>query len=60
MLALLQAGMPPTNLPFIIAAFLLTGLTFLSYGFFLFRRRQEIRREIRDLENGDLSSGNGE
>jgi CcmD family protein len=60
MLALLQAGMPPTNLPFIIAAFLLTGLAFLSYGFFLFRRRQEIRREIRDLENGDLSSGNGE
>jgi CcmD family protein len=60
MLALLQAGMPPTNLPFIIAAFLLTGLTFLSYGFFLFRRRQEIRREIRDLENEALSSGNGE
>ena len=60
MLALLQAVMHPTNLPFIIAAFLLTGLTFLSYGFFLFRRRQEIRREIRDLENGDLSSGNGE
>jgi CcmD family protein len=60
MLALLQAGMPPTNLPFIIAAFLLTGLAFLSYGFFLFRRRQEIRREIRDLENEALSSGNGE
>ena len=55
MLVLLQAGVPPSNLPFIIAAFVVTGLAFLAYGFFLFRRRQEARREIRELEAAALS-----
>ena len=50
MIQLLQSGMPPSNLPYLIAAFAITGLVFLGYVFYIFRRRQETRTEIRRLQ----------
>ena len=46
MFQLLQAGMPPSNLPYLIAAFVVTGLVFIGYVYFIFRRRQETHTEI--------------
>ncbi len=60
MLVLLQAGMPLSNLPFIVAAFAVTGIGFLAYGIFLFRRRQDLRREIRELEDAAVADRAGE
>ena len=61
MIPLLQSGLPPSNLSFLIAAFMVTGVVFLCYVFFVFRRRQETRAEIRRLlassENGNESAG---
>ena len=47
---LLQAGLPPTNLPFLFAAFAVTWVIFFAYAFFVSRRRQEMQREIQDLQ----------
>lgn len=47
---LLQVDLPPTNLPFLFAAFAVTWVVFFGYAFFVSRRRQEIRREIRALQ----------
>lgn len=47
---LLQASGPPSNLSFLLAAFIITGVTFLGYGLFIFRRRQESLREIQRLQ----------
>ena len=60
MLALLQAGVPVSNLPFIVAAFVITGAAFLAYGLFLFRRKRDLRREIRELEDAALADRTGE
>ncbi len=49
MIPLLQSGLPPSNLPFLIAAFVITGLAFIAYVFFIFRRRQEAQAEIERL-----------
>ena len=49
MIPLLQSGLPPSNLPFLIAAFVITGLAFIAYVFFIFRRRQETQAEIERL-----------
>ncbi len=49
MIQLLQTGMPPSNLSFLIAAFVVTGVAFMAYVFFVFRRRQEARAEIEQL-----------
>ena len=49
MFQLLQAGMPPSNLSYLIAAFLVTGLVFLGYVYFIFRRRHETQTEINRL-----------
>ena len=46
MFQLLQASAPPSNLAFLIAAFVVTGLALVGYVFFVFRRRQEARSEI--------------
>ena len=46
MIPLLQTSLPPSNLSFLIAAFVVTGLVFLGYAFFVFRRRHESHREI--------------
>ena len=46
---LLQLELPPTNLPFLFAAFAVTWVVFFAYTFFVSRRRQEMQREIREL-----------
>ena len=46
MLPLLQTDLPPSNLPYLISAFVVTGVAFLGYVFFIFRRRQETQKEI--------------
>ena len=46
MIPFLQTTLPPSNLSFLIAAFVVTGVAFLAYVFFVFRRRQETRAEI--------------
>ena len=46
---LLQAGLPPSNLPYLFAAFAVTWAVFFGYMFFIGRRQQEIRAEIERL-----------
>jgi len=48
-IALLQATMPPANLPFLFAAFAVTWIAFFAYAFFLSRRQQELRKDIAEL-----------
>lgn len=50
-LILLQAQ-PPANMGFLFAAFAITWLVFFAYAFFVSRRRQELEREVRDLQQG--------
>ena len=50
LLVLLQAGVPPANVPFIVAAFVVTGVTLIGYGFYVFQRRREAEREVLRLE----------
>ena len=60
---LLQAGTPPSNLPYLFAAFAVTWAMFFGYMFFIGRRQQEIRAEIERLrqavdgEDSDDSPG---
>lgn len=46
MIPLLQTGLPPSNLDYLLAAFIVTGVVFFGYIFFIFRRRQETQNEI--------------
>ena len=46
MIPLLQTDLPPSNLSYLLAAFIVTGVVFLGYIFFIFSRRQEMRSEI--------------
>ena len=46
MIPLLQTALPPSNLAYLIAAFAVTGVVFIGYVYFIFRRRQETRAEI--------------
>ena len=48
---LLQASNPPSNLSFLLAAFIITGVTFLGYGLFILRRKQESLKEIERLRS---------
>ena len=48
-IALLQATLPPDNLPFLFAAFAVTWIAFFAYAFFVSRRQQELRKEIAAL-----------
>ena len=48
-IALLQAPLPPANLPFLFAAFAVTWIAFFAYAFFVSRRQQELRKEIAEL-----------
>ena len=60
MIHLLQTAMPPSNLAYLIAAFAVTGVVFIGYVYFIFRRRQETRAEIDrllDLSEADESAG---
>ena len=47
---ILLQGQPPANLPFLFTAFALTWLVFFAYAFLISRRRQELERNMRDLE----------
>ena len=49
MLPLLQTDLPPSNLLYLISAFVVTGVVFLGYIYFIFRRRQETNNEITRL-----------
>ena len=49
MIPLLQTDLPPSNLPYLISAFVVTGVVFIGYIFFIFRRRQETQGEITRL-----------
>ncbi len=49
MIPLLQTDLPPSNLPYLISAFVVTGVVFLGYVYFIFRRRQETQNEISRL-----------
>ena len=50
-LILLQTQ-PPANMGFLFAAFAITWLVFFVYAFFVSRRRQELEREVRELQQG--------
>lgn len=50
-LILLQSQ-PPANMGFLFAAFAITWLVFFAYAFFVSRRRQELERDVRDLQQG--------
>jgi len=60
-IGLLQAQLPPSNLPYLFAAFAVSWLVFFGYAFFVSRRQQEMQREIRALrqalEQQDTTSG---
>ena len=49
MIQLLQTALPPSNLPYLISAFVVTGVVFIGYVYFIFKRRQETRSEINRL-----------
>ncbi len=49
MFQLLQTAMPPSNLSYLIAAFAVTGVVFVGYVYYIFRRRQETQAEIKRL-----------
>jgi len=49
-LGLLQVNVPPSNLPFLFAVFAVTWVIFFAYAFFVSRRRQEMQREVKDLQ----------
>ena len=46
MIPLLQTDLPPSNLSYLLAAFIVTGVVFLGYIFFIFRRKQDTKNEI--------------
>ena len=46
---LLQTSLPPSNLAYLIAAFVVTGVVFMGYVYFIFRRRHETNSEITRL-----------
>jgi CcmD family protein len=46
---LLQTQLPPSNLPWLFAAFAVSWGVFFIYVFFVNRRQQEMRSQIREL-----------
>jgi len=46
---LLQTQLPSPNLPYLFAAFAVSWAVFFLYVFFMTRRQQEMRNEIREL-----------
>ena len=47
--AILQIELPSSNLPYLFAAFAVSWAAFFIYVFFMTRRYEEMRREIRVL-----------
>jgi CcmD family protein len=60
-LVLLQSQLPPTNLPYLFAAFAVIWVAFFVYAFFINRRQQELQQQIRllrqSLEHPDTLEG---
>ena len=60
---LLLQSQPPTNLVFLFAAFAVVWLVFFVYAFLVSRRRQELEREVKELqqslENTESSAAQG-
>ena len=61
---LLQTELPPSNLPYLFAAFAVSWAVFFIYAFFVSRRQRELQAEIRELrqalaerESSDDSGG---
>ena len=54
---LLQTELPPSNLPFLFAAFAVSWIAFFAYAFFVSRKRQEMEKEIRNLRQALEQSG---
>ena len=48
-IALLQAQLPSSNLPYLFAAFAVSWALFFIYAFFVTRRQQEMQTEIKEL-----------
>ena len=48
-IALLQALLPSSNLPYLFAAFAVSWAVFFLYAFFVTRRQQEMQSEIKEL-----------
>ena len=46
---LLQTELPPSNLPYLFAAFAVSWAVFFVYAFFVTRRQQEIQNQIKEL-----------
>ena len=56
---ILLQSQPPANLTFLFAAFAVTWIIFFAYAFFISRRRQELEREMREMQQTE-ESGQGE
>ena len=50
MFGLLQASVPPSNLPFLFTAFAVTWIAFFAYAFFVSRQLQQMQRDVIDLQ----------
>ena len=61
---ILLQSQPPTNLWFLFVAFAVTWLIFFVYAFFISRRRQDLEREMgdlqRELQGSDEDGGTGD
>ena len=49
-MVLLQVDLPPSNFPFLFAAFAVAWVGFFAYAFFSSRRRQEMQRDLRAMQ----------
>ena len=47
---ILLQSQPPSNLTFLFAAFAVTWIIFFAYAYFISRRRQELEREMREMQ----------
>ena len=61
---ILLQSQPPTNLWFLFVAFAVTWVIFFVYAFFISRRRQDLEREMsdlqRELQGSDEDGGSGD
>lgn len=49
-MALLQTELPPSNIPWLFAAFAASWAVFFLYAFFVNRRQQELQTQVRELQ----------
>ena len=53
---ILLQSQPPSNLTFLFAAFAVTWIIFFAYAYFISRRRQELEREMREMQQNVATS----